>query len=150
MAHSITMLSDITPLKENWKIKVRIIQLWEKPDYYKKTEIKAIEMVLIDEKGSKIQAIIKKFLMDKFKNLMKEGSSRIIANFGVELNLGKHRPTIHTYRINFFYKTIVKECGDDKLPLYGLELFSFDKILQNEIDYAILVGVIFGLFILHI
>ncbi|XP_056687828.1 replication protein A 70 kDa DNA-binding subunit B-like [Spinacia oleracea] len=145
MSHSMNMISDITPLKENWKIKVKIIRIWEKPDYYNKTEIKAIEMVLVDEKvffWSKIQAIIKKSLTDKFKNLMKEGSSRIIANFGVESNLGKHRPTIHTYRINFFYKTIVKECGDDALSLHGLELVSFDKILQNEIDDTILVDVI--------
>ena len=81
--------------------------------------------------------------MQRFKNLVKEGTCRIIAKFGVMSNNGQRRTTNNTYKINFFYKTFIKECEDEQLPLYGLNLASFDKIIKNEIDATFLIGKFF-------
>ncbi|KAL2931286.1 Replication protein A 70 kDa DNA-binding subunit C, partial [Bienertia sinuspersici] len=74
--------------------------------------------------------------------MVKEGWCRIIANFGLISNIGKHRATNHSYKLNFFFKTVVRECEDVQLPLHGLNFKSFAQILKNEIDDSVLVGVI--------
>ncbi|KAL2924030.1 Replication factor A protein 1, partial [Bienertia sinuspersici] len=127
----------------NWKIKVRIIRLWEVPNYNNQNVVDSIELVLIDEKGSRIQASIKKIIMQRFSNTVKEGSCRIIAKFGLISNIGKHRATNHSYKLNFFFKTVVKECEDVQIPLHGLNFTSFAQILKNEIDDSVLVGMNF-------
>ncbi|KAL2929367.1 hypothetical protein RDABS01_034778 [Bienertia sinuspersici] len=73
MAYS--MISDITPKKESWKIKVRIIRLWYQPAYN-------------NPNGSKIQATIKKTHINRFQKMVTEGSMRLISHFGVISKLG--------------------------------------------------------------
>ncbi|KAL2942619.1 30S ribosomal protein S8 chloroplastic [Bienertia sinuspersici] len=109
MAQSINMINDLTPINKIG-IKVRIIQLWEVPNYNNPNVVDSIELVLVDEKGSRIQASIRKTIMQWFSNTVKEGSCRIIAKFGLISNIGKHRATNHSYKLNFFFMTVVKEC----------------------------------------
>ncbi|KAL2905027.1 Replication protein A 70 kDa DNA-binding subunit [Bienertia sinuspersici] len=104
MAQSINMINDLTPINENWRIKIRIIRLWEVPNYNNPNVVDSIELVLVDEKGQGY----------------KQGSCRIIAKFGLISNVGKHRATNHSYKLNFFFKTVVRECEDVHLPLQGL------------------------------
>ncbi|KAL2894348.1 Replication protein A 70 kDa DNA-binding subunit C, partial [Bienertia sinuspersici] len=91
MAQSINMINDLTPINENWKIKVRIIRLWEVSNYNNPNAEDSI-----------------KTIMQQFSNMVKEGSCHIIAKFGLISNIGKHRATYHSYKLNFFFKTIVK------------------------------------------
>ncbi|KAL2934661.1 Replication factor A protein 1, partial [Bienertia sinuspersici] len=131
----------------NWKIKVRIIRLWEVPNYNNPNVVDSIELALVDEKRSRIQASIRKTIMQRshncFSNTVKEGSCRIIAKFGLISNIGKHRATNHSYKLNFFFKTVVKECEDVQIPLHGLNYTSFAQILKNEINDSVLVGMNF-------
>lgn len=43
-------VDDITPNKETWRIKVRIIRTWRRPNFNNPNEENSIEMVLMDEK----------------------------------------------------------------------------------------------------
>ncbi|KAL2895689.1 Replication protein A 70 kDa DNA-binding subunit, partial [Bienertia sinuspersici] len=123
---------------------VRIIRLWEVPNYNNPNVVALIELVLVDEKGSRIQASIRKTIMQRFSNMVKEGSCRIIAKFGLISNIGKHRATNnHSYKHNFFFKTVVKECEDVQIPLHGLNFTSIAQILKNEIDDSVFVGMNF-------
>ncbi|KAL2924626.1 Ribulokinase, partial [Bienertia sinuspersici] len=110
MAQSINMINDLTPINEILKIK-----------------------------GSRIQASIRKAIMQRFYNMVKEGWCRIIAKFGLISNIGKHRATSHSYKLNFFFKTIVREYEDVQLLLHGLNFTSFAQILKYEIDDSVLV-----------
>ncbi|KAL2926277.1 LPS-assembly protein LptD, partial [Bienertia sinuspersici] len=112
----------------------------EVPNYNNPDVVDSIELVLVDEK-SRIQASIRKTIMQRFSTV-KEGSCRIIAKFGLISNIGKHRATNHSYKLNFFFKTVVKECEDVQIPLHGLNFTSFAQILKNEIDDSVLVDVI--------
>ncbi|XP_021734893.1 replication protein A 70 kDa DNA-binding subunit B-like [Chenopodium quinoa] len=117
---SYTMLNYITPLKENWKIKVRIVRVWYVPDYNKPEKIGSIEFVLVDEKGSKMQASIKQTLIQRFEKLVNEGSTCIISNFGVGKNYGKYRATYVIGTITGIGKMIDESKGSTpnfKLPL---------------------------------
>lgn len=50
MASKVNFISDITPMKETWKIRVQIVRLWKIPSLENLSKIKGIEMVLMDEK----------------------------------------------------------------------------------------------------
>lgn len=51
MENSFNSVSEIVPgLKDGWKIKVRILRLWEVPAFLKPNQANSIEMVLIDER----------------------------------------------------------------------------------------------------
>ncbi|XP_021745324.1 replication factor A protein 1-like [Chenopodium quinoa] len=135
-----TMISDLTPLKESWRIKARIVRLWYQPDYSNIKKINSLELILVDEKGSNLQATIEESLIRRFEGLVKKGTSRIISSFGMITNAGKH--LAHAYKVNFYYRTIVRDCEDAQLPQYRFDFVSFDKILKQHINEVILVDVI--------
>lgn len=49
MAIRYDYLRDITPLKEDWKIKVRVVRMWNMPGFSLNGEINSIEMVIQDD-----------------------------------------------------------------------------------------------------
>ncbi|XP_058774873.1 uncharacterized protein LOC131649140 [Vicia villosa] len=61
-------VSEITPAKESWDVVIRVIQLWFVPEMNSKQKFYAMEMVLMDEKGFKIQASVRKALLSRFEN----------------------------------------------------------------------------------
>ncbi|KAL2892350.1 Replication factor A protein 1 [Bienertia sinuspersici] len=142
MAQEYSFIDEITPLKENVTIKIRIIRLW-KPRFDNPIEDGSIEMVFLDEKGSKIQASVKKSLIRRFTNLLEEGQLRIIANFGVGQSTGNYRPTQHPYKINFFFTTSVQICDELPIPLHGFNFVSLDDILSKKLDDKYLVGMLY-------
>nr|ABD83325.1 Fgenesh protein 114 [Beta vulgaris] len=102
MAQGYDCIGAINPIKDSWSIKIRIVRLWKTPSFANPNEDGSIEMIFLDEKGDKIQASVKKFLVRRFSHLLDEGQCRVISNFGVGENSGSYRPTSHPYKINFF------------------------------------------------
>lgn len=43
-------VSEIATAKDGWRIKVRVVRLWEVPTFMKPDQTNSLEMVLIDEK----------------------------------------------------------------------------------------------------
>jgi len=43
-------ISEIAPGKDGWRIKVRVLRVWEVPTFMKPDQTNSLEMVLIDEK----------------------------------------------------------------------------------------------------
>ncbi|GKA13968.1 replication protein A 70 kDa DNA-binding subunit C-like protein [Tanacetum coccineum] len=64
-------------LKDSWKLKVRILQLWKQPFQ--------IDMILMDEKVA-----IKKILIPNFEMLLQEGSIIILSKFSIAENNDIH------------------------------------------------------------
>jgi len=50
MAANNDFIKDITISKMQWKLKVRVVRMWEKPDRFNPGSIFSIELVLQDEK----------------------------------------------------------------------------------------------------
>ncbi|GJY43931.1 CC-NBS-LRR resistance protein [Tanacetum coccineum] len=65
---------------DSWKLKVRILRLWKQPFQ--------LDMILMDEKGEKIQATIKKMLIPNFEMLLQEGSIIILNVIGHVVECG--------------------------------------------------------------
>ncbi|KAL2897819.1 Phosphoglycerate kinase [Bienertia sinuspersici] len=61
----------------------------------------SIELVLMDEKGDKIQASIKRSMIMTYRHLLNEGESYTLMTFGAWLNNGDYKSTSHAYKLIF-------------------------------------------------
>ncbi|CAJ2666653.1 unnamed protein product [Trifolium pratense] len=66
MATQFDMLCDVLPGRDSWKFIVRVLRMWSISSFMKPNEINSLEMVLIDEKGGKIHASLRKQLLYLF------------------------------------------------------------------------------------
>ncbi|CAI9100613.1 OLC1v1037744C1 [Oldenlandia corymbosa var. corymbosa] len=66
-----------------WNVRVRLLRVWTKMDFNDDNEVSMIESVLIDEKGNRAVAEIKKDLIYKFQDPMKEREYKRISHFAV-------------------------------------------------------------------
>ncbi|KAK2409927.1 replication protein A 70 kDa DNA-binding subunit C [Trifolium repens] len=64
MSRLFDMLGVLYPRREPWRIKVRVISLWTVNSVFRSNQVNSLDMVLIDEKGDKIQASICSFGAD--------------------------------------------------------------------------------------
>ncbi|KAL2893427.1 Replication protein A 70 kDa DNA-binding subunit B, partial [Bienertia sinuspersici] len=115
---TIKYVSDINPSKESWRIVVSVTHLWHVPSYNNPSELQNIELVLMDEKGDKIHASIKRSMIMTYQDLLNEGESYTLMTFGVGLNSGDYRPISHAYKINFLNIIKVEVNRDASIPLY--------------------------------
>ncbi|KAF3621227.1 hypothetical protein FXO38_31923, partial [Capsicum annuum] len=65
-------INDITITKMHWKLKVLVVRLWEVKDRFNPGALYAIEMILQDEHGDRIQASMYSFVLKQFKSDIKE------------------------------------------------------------------------------
>ncbi|KAL2943673.1 tRNA-specific 2-thiouridylase MnmA [Bienertia sinuspersici] len=108
------------------KIIVRVIRLWEVPNYINSDVIDSTKLVLIHKQWvNDTSKYTKKTIMQRFSNMAKEGSCHIIIKFGVVSNICKHRATNHSYKINFF-KRLLQESVKVYNSLY------MDQILHHS------------------
>ncbi|XP_057418858.1 uncharacterized protein LOC130713073 [Lotus japonicus] len=74
--------------KQHWRILVKVVRIWYSQGFSTSKLPLSLELVLMDDKGSKIHAIIKKTLMYKFEKLLVEGNVYnvigILTGVGVE------------------------------------------------------------------
>ncbi|KAL6495845.1 hypothetical protein OROGR_030408 [Orobanche gracilis] len=96
MAYVYDKISDLNPIRDNWSILVRIIRLWV---VRVGNQITAIEMILMDDKGSRIEATVRKYLAHKYERLLREGFVYAIRNFTLADNSGTFRVADHEYKI---------------------------------------------------
>ncbi|XP_058760711.1 uncharacterized protein LOC131634046 [Vicia villosa] len=69
----------------------------------------AMEMVLMDEKGFKIQASVRKALLPRFENKIHEGIVYNFQYFGVAANTRGYRTTKIQFKLNLHSSTVVTE-----------------------------------------
>ncbi|KAJ1383186.1 Nucleic acid-binding, OB-fold, partial [Sesbania bispinosa] len=94
----------------------------------------AIDMVLIDVEGGKIQASIRKPMMKKFKNAIVEGGVYTMINFGVIRSAGNYRAAKHEYKLLFSGKTRLFPAQTELIPLNGLSLVNTEDVFKTNGD----------------
>ncbi|KAH0720725.1 hypothetical protein KY285_005598 [Solanum tuberosum] len=85
MAYS--LLSDLDTTRDDWLVKVRVCRMWEFKNYKRSNEMISLDMILIDEKGTLVHAVIWKNQVNRFRTNLAEGSVIIIRNFKVAENV---------------------------------------------------------------
>ncbi|KAK2445649.1 replication protein A 70 kDa DNA-binding subunit [Trifolium repens] len=57
------MLGPVSPGKESWRFKVRVLRLWSVASFMRPDQVNSLKMVLIDEKGGKIHTTVRSQLL---------------------------------------------------------------------------------------
>ncbi|GKA86865.1 nucleic acid-binding, OB-fold, replication protein A, OB domain protein [Tanacetum coccineum] len=119
MAATCNLLTEHTPFKDDWHIKVKIIKLWKLPSYKNPMETFRIELILLDVENHE-----KSLGQDMFV---------YISEFGVTDSDAKDTFVVkHPYKINFYKTKRVKKCDEFSGPVYGNNFKPFTDLLQER------------------
>ncbi|KAL7120563.1 hypothetical protein ACP275_02G129200 [Erythranthe tilingii] len=141
MAQTTTNLIDLKPCRFDWKVVVRVMRLWKVPSKNNPNEMISIDMVLIDNKGDKIHASIKRNPLKKFELIVNEGNTYIFQNFMAAPSDPKFRSTRHTHKIVFISTTRVTDFLAENIPVVTFNFTDFHDII-NDWDDTWLIDVI--------
>ncbi|MCI10598.1 replication factor A protein [Trifolium medium] len=108
--------------------KVRVIRFRKVPAYLNSNEHISIEMVLVDDKGAKIHATIRKQLIHMFESKLEEGHVYEMSNFSVFPQSGNYRTTLHPYKLVFHLRTKVTVAESPDISQFGMNLTSLAEI----------------------
>ncbi|RYQ97761.1 hypothetical protein Ahy_B08g093841 [Arachis hypogaea] len=136
------MISKMHPPREAWRLKVRVLRLWVVPSFGNHDVPNSMEMILLDEHCGKIQATVKKPLLNRFRDHIVEGQVYRMAYFTVVSNHGSYRATSHKFKLVFLHRIIVVAVDEDVIPKTCFNMFPFSELLNMTKDYDFLVDVI--------
>ncbi|KAK9691637.1 hypothetical protein RND81_09G209200 [Saponaria officinalis] len=132
------MIDALTPEKDTWRIKGRITYTWE--EFYPSTKTGGdLNFIIVDAKGSKIQANIPKRYCWKYKSSVIDGEVRYLTNFRVSENGGDYRATKHPFKIVFGPKTTCSSTTNTIIPAHVIDFASFNDILDQRLDSKYLI-----------
>ncbi|MCH80683.1 replication factor A protein, partial [Trifolium medium] len=135
-------LGSVSTGKESWRIKVRVLRLWSVYSFMKPDQVNSLEMVLIDEKGVKIHASVRRQLLYLFRSKIVEGNVYKMSYFIVCPESGIYRTTPHPFKLIFEMKTKVQSCENDTIDRFGLSLTTIAEICAYGPDHDFLVDVV--------
>ncbi|CAH1423807.1 unnamed protein product [Lactuca virosa] len=128
---NVTLIADLDVLKDDSAIKVRVINLWNLFSFYNKDELFSIELILIDEQGTKIQANVTRKNIYRFKNILKDGLTFYIKcpSFASQ-RMGGFTLTRQDHKLIFVHEIVVTECYDFSGPTFGFEFVDYQSIIS--------------------
>ncbi|XP_069143289.1 replication protein A 70 kDa DNA-binding subunit D-like [Solanum lycopersicum] len=139
MAYS--LLSDLDATHDEWLIRVRVCRQWEFINFKRSPKMISLDMILIDEKGTLMHAIIWKNQINKFRDKLSEGFAVIIRNFKVSALTSDYRPVQSNFKITFLRKTAIQKLQDDvvHIPQNGFQ-FIQPEVIRSRINNNILLS----------
>ncbi|KAL4371105.1 hypothetical protein AHAS_Ahas06G0132500 [Arachis hypogaea] len=87
-------------------------------------------------KSNKIQATVKKQLINRFKGNIIEGQTYRMPYFSVVLNQGNYRAAEHEFKLIFLNRTTVITVLDDAISKTCFSFCPFDELLKMTEDYV--------------
>ncbi|AES87502.2 animal RPA1 domain protein [Medicago truncatula] len=121
---------------------VRVVRAWFVQDYKNKKLSFSMELVLMDRKGDRIGASIRRTLIYKSKEQLQEGMVFTISSFDVASNSGSYRPSRNEYKLNFTINTKVKLSKTVLVPTNVYSFTSAYDVFNESYDNNFLVDVI--------
>nr|CAD1817859.1 unnamed protein product [Ananas comosus var. bracteatus] len=110
----------------------------------------SLDLILINEKGVQIHAVIKKVHATHFRPLIQEGKIYVISNFKVLPNRLSFRPVHNNYMISFYAITSIKEIKTDVIDnqrhqFEFLDFHDVPKRLNNDLHLIDVMGFLCGI-----
>ncbi|XVF04125.1 hypothetical protein REPUB_Repub05bG0055100 [Reevesia pubescens] len=142
------LLNKLNSSREDWKIKVRVCRLWDVRDYKDREKIISTEMVIADEEGNYMHAVIWHKFVIKYKDFLNEGRVYYMKNFSVMSNKAKYKVVSKcAFMISFFQATYLKllDGNYDYIPLHIFEFVSFGELksrVRNDFPLTDIVGIV--------
>ncbi|XP_057444995.1 replication factor A protein 1-like [Lotus japonicus] len=101
-----------------------------------------MDMILMDDKGCKIHATVRKTLIYRFQSLISEGRVYQISFFGVGESGRDFRPTEHPFKINFDIHTSVRLVPNKAIDLSPYNFVPISNIMFKDLDTSFLIDVV--------
>ncbi|KAJ0477023.1 putative nucleic acid-binding protein [Helianthus annuus] len=139
---NITMLRAVDAFQENFTVKVWVIRIWDHPDKRNPIDIYSMDMILIDEEGTKMEAVCFKRFLAQFQASLVEKQCLIVINPTIGFNNSTYKYVQNQNRIFFQSTTQVTECQDFGGSPYGFDFANFGDILNHAINESVTVDVI--------
>ncbi|XP_057432506.1 uncharacterized protein LOC130725279 [Lotus japonicus] len=142
MASRIDDLAKVDASKETWTIVAKVNHLWLSPSLYGSKLPFSMDMILMEDKGCKIHATVRKTLIYRFQSLLAEGKVYQISYFGVGESGCDFRPTEHPFKINFDIQTSVRLLPNKAINITSYSFVPLADIMYKELDTSFLIDVI--------
>ncbi|KAH0871340.1 hypothetical protein HID58_078362 [Brassica napus] len=136
---SLVFIGDIDPAKDCYKIKVKVIKLW---NTWKNSKIVSIELVLADINGTRIHASIDERSLGNFRSKLSQGDYFILSNFTIGDYTTEYRTNPLPFKINFYRTTKITPCDDFPKELPNNYFKDFKEILECQYEKEVLIGVV--------
>ncbi|KAL9840415.1 putative nucleic acid-binding protein [Arabidopsis thaliana] len=135
----LTYLSDVKPFKSNWRVRVKILHQWRQT---KDSSGETLDVIICDEKGSKMHCSIRKHYIGKFHWSLKVGDWKIIDTFTLNPSSGKYKISSLSYRMGFNHNINVIKCDPVSDSVF-LDLADFEGVKTESYDDNVLIGTYF-------
>ncbi|PWA71913.1 replication protein A 70 kDa DNA-binding subunit B [Artemisia annua] len=126
-------INDLSAVKDNVKLRVRILNTWMQPLFSNK-QIINMEMIVIDEQASPIntrmQATVRMALVNQFKDRLVEGNTVTLQRYSLGEIQPKFRIVNNPLRLSFLSNTVVEKCTDFTGSRHGFVFRPFNTITQ--------------------
>ncbi|KAL5132857.1 hypothetical protein HKD37_03G006282 [Glycine soja] len=133
------LISELHTRKGTWKIVVRITDLWQ---VRKQNSKQAIEMVLMDQTGSKIGATLLQELFTELRDKLHCSSSYLIQNLRIVDNQSEYRVSPVPLLVYFLKTTSVKEIQHPEIPSNIYLITPFGDIISGVAPRHTLVDIV--------
>ncbi|XP_054796549.1 replication protein A 70 kDa DNA-binding subunit A-like isoform X2 [Prosopis cineraria] len=126
------LIGDINDDKETWSIVARVIRKWPLKRKDPPFAVWGITMVLMDEKGCRIEAGVQnKCWLERYMEEPLEGKIFVFENFNVLPNNSQYKTTVHPWKLGLHGSTYFKE-EDASIPDYIYDFISIEDILDHS------------------
>ncbi|KAF8050052.1 hypothetical protein N665_2060s0007 [Sinapis alba] len=136
---SLVLIGDIDPAKDCYKIKVKVLKLW---NTWKNSKIVSIELVLVDTAGTRIHDSMDECFLGNFRSKLSHRDFFILSNFTIGDYTTKYGTNPLPFKINFYRTTKITSCDDFPKKLSNNYFKDFKEILGRQYEKEVLIDVI--------
>ncbi|KAI3760387.1 hypothetical protein L1987_50782 [Smallanthus sonchifolius] len=129
----IIFLKDVDLSRRDYSIKIRVLRLWKQPMYNNPAETYSIEMIVVDEEGTTMQANVLKRWFSLFEHLLKDTGCYFIVKPTIGRNNSRNKYVANDNKIGIYSDSKVYLCSDFSGPTYGFSFTTFDPIVAQSI-----------------
>ncbi|XP_076945661.1 uncharacterized protein LOC143616827 [Bidens hawaiensis] len=130
---NITYLKDLDLSRRDYTVKVRVLRLWKQPMNNDSQQCFSIEMIVVDEQGTTMQANVLRRWFPRFEHVLNESECYFIAKPTIGLNESKYKYVNNQNKIGIYCDTNVYPCNDFCGPTYGFSFTSFKDFIDQTL-----------------
>ncbi|KAF5803716.1 putative nucleic acid-binding, replication factor A [Helianthus annuus] len=131
---NIIYLNDIDGKTRAFTIKVKVVRLWKRSNPKKAGETWAIDMVLMDEKGTKMQATVWSNDFKKHEKILQQNECYTVFKPRFDKNNQKFKHFDTKYVLTFNLETTIRKCNNFIGPTHGFEFSTFKSIKNGGVS----------------
>ncbi|CAH9147224.1 unnamed protein product [Cuscuta epithymum] len=133
-----SLISETDHTKTTWALQVRVVRIYEVAAHARGRN--TLEMVLHDEEGTRIHAVVKRPQVALFRPQVMEDNVYAVKNFMVLDNYQLYKTTSHPYILEFVSRTRVvhldKEFPNFMYDLQPFEMLQAQRLLNDKLLIA--------------